>query len=394
MGTTAFCARGTGTRLSRLDRYIFKAAAVPFLLILACTTAVAWLTQVLQRLDIIVDDGGSFLAFLKITMLLIPSLTAVVTPVAMLAASLYVLNVLMVDSEIPVMRAAGASRFRIARPLVLLSVVAALLVLLINIDLQPRSYRELRRTVADVRSDIASSMVRDQVFTDVAPGVTFYAEDVKPGGQFIGLHIYDARDPARPVTYTAEDGLFRTDASGPRLLLLRGTAQWRDVETGKLNIVRFRDTAVDIEDVAPEGAGNRPWETEERYLGELADPDLNRPYNQQRQGDFRAEFHARLATPLYAIAFTLIAALALLSATTQRRGYAKRILIACSVAIVIRVVGFLSRSVATDNPWADAVQYAIPGLTILVCSVALLNPSRLPARRPEAPPPLAREAPA
>lgn len=362
--------------MSRLDRYIFQAAALPFLLILTCTTAVAWLTQVLQRLDIIVDDGGSFLAFLKITVLLIPSLAGVVTPIALLAACLYVLNVLMVDSEIPVMRAAGASRLRIARPLIGLSLLATALVLWINVDLQPRTYKELRQTVYDVRSNIASSLVRDRVFAKVAPGVTFYAEDVRPGDQYVGLHIHDSRDPEREVTYTAENGLFTVTDLGPRLFLLRGTAQWQDKETGKLNIVRFNDTFVDVSEISSEAPTDRPWETEERYLSELLNPDLNRPYNRRFQGDYLAEFHARLATPLYCIAFALIAALAMLSATTQRRGYGQRIMIASAVAGGIRIIGFLTRSVATDNAWANVLQYAIPGVAIIVVSIALLNPSR------------------
>jgi len=361
--------------LSRLDRYIFQAAALPFLLILACTTAVAWLTQVLQRLDIIVDDGGSFLAFLKITVLLIPSLAGVVTPIALLAACLYVLNVLMVDSEIPVMRAAGASRFRIARPLIFLSFLAAGLVLFINADLQPRTYKELRQTVYDVRSNIASSLVRDRVFANVAPGITFYAEDVRPGDQYVGLHIHDSRNPEKPVTYTAENGLFTVTETGPRLFLLRGTAQSKDIETGKLNIIRFNDTFVDVSEISSESPTDRPWETEERYLSELLNPDLNRPYNQRFQGDYLAEFHARLATPLYCIAFALIAALAMLSATTQRRGYAKRIMMASAVAGGLRILGFLTRSVATDQAWANALQYAIPALAIIVVSIALLNPN-------------------
>lgn len=361
--------------LSRLDRYIFSAAALPFLLILACTTAIAWLTQVLQRMDIIVDDGGTFLAFLKITILLIPSLAALVTPIALFAACIYVLNVLMVDSEIPVMRAAGASRFRIARPLLFLSLLAAGLVYYINVDLQPRSYRELRLTVFDVRSNIASSLVRDQVFVEVAPGVTFYAEDVRPGDQYVGVHIYDAREETQHTTWTAEQGLLTISDAGPRLYLLNGTAQTENFETGELNITRFENFFVDVAEVAQRGGRNRPWETSERYLGELLNPDLERPYNLRYQGDYLAEYHARLATPLYSIAFALVAAVFMLGATSQRRGYAKRILYASIVAGVIRITGFMTRSMATDTPLANGIQYAIPLVVIIVASLILINPT-------------------
>ncbi|GGY39104.1 LptF/LptG family permease [Parvularcula lutaonensis] len=369
--------------MSRLDRYIFRAALLPFLLILVCTTAVAWLTQVLQRMDIIVDDGGTLAAFLKITVLLIPSLVGIVIPVALFAACLYVLNVLMVDSEIPVMRAAGASRFRIARPLLLLGILAAGAVYIINLDLQPRSYRQLRETVWDVRSNIASSLVRDQVFARVTSGVTFYAEDVRPGDQYVGVHIHDERNPERPVTYTAENGLFTQTEAGPRLYLLKGTAQWPDPETGEIEIVRFDNTNVGLEGFTNGRPVNKPWETSERYLGELFNPDLNRPYNQEHRLIFLAEAHARLATPLYSIAFVLIAAVFMLTATTSRRGYGQRILYASAVAGLIRILGFVAQSLASDNPSLNWTQYAVPISAIVIASLALMNPRSfsLQARR-------------
>ncbi|MEO1041961.1 MAG: LptF/LptG family permease [Pseudomonadota bacterium] len=362
--------------LSRLDRYIFKQALVPFLLILACTTAVAWLTQVLNRMDLIVDDGGTLVVFFKVTMLLIPSLVGLVLPIALLAACLYVINVLMVDSEIPVMRAAGASRLRLAKPLLVLSVLASATVLFINLDLQPRSYRLLKETIYDVRNDLASSLVRDKVFTEVVGGLTVYAEDVRPGDQYVGLHIYDARDRSRETTYTAENGVFAVTEAGPRLFLLRGTAQWQDPESGKIEIVRFNETAVDMAELDSNQGAARNYEGTERYLSELFNPDLSNPYDERLAGRLIAEGHSRLATPLYCIAFALLAAAFLLTATTSRRGYAKRILIASLTAGSVRIAGYLSQSLAAETPSFNTIQYAVPVITIIVCMVIVANPNR------------------
>ena len=361
--------------MSRLDRYIFRQTLLPFLLILACTTAVAWLTQVLNRMDLIVDDGGSLFAFFKVTVLLIPSLVGLVVPIALLAACLYVINALMVDSEIPVMRAAGASRLRLAKPLLILSVLASAAVLYINLDLQPRSYRLLKDTIYDVRNDLASSLVRDRVFTEVVAGLTVYAEDVRPGDQYVGLHIYDARDRTRETTYTAENGLFAVTEAGPRLFLLRGTAQWQDAETGKIEIVRFNETAVDMAELGGGGAA-RNYEGSERYLSELFRPDLSKDYDRALAGRFIAEGHSRLATPLYCLAFVVLAAAFLLTATTSRRGYGKRILFASLTAGAIRILGYLCQSMGAETPFFNVLQYALPSVTIIVCMVIILNPNR------------------
>jgi lipopolysaccharide export system permease protein len=368
--------------LSRLDRYIFRAAALPFLLILACTTAVAWLTQVLQRMDIIVDDGGTLSAFLKITMLLIPTLAGVVMPIALLAACLYTLNVLLVDSEIPVMRAAGASKFRIARPLLLLSLVTAGAMLYVNLDLQPRTYRAMKDTIWDVRSDIASSLVRDQVFTEVTPGVTVYAEDVRPGDQFVGLHIFDARNPERETTYTAENGLFAITPTGPRLFLLRGTAQYRDPKTGSLEIARFTETAIELAELGDSAEPERIYETTERYIGELLRPDLSESYDRMYTGRLIAEGHARLATPLYCIAFGLTAAAIMLTATSVRRGYGRRLLLASAIAAAVRIGGFLMQSLAADLPAFNAGQYLLPLAMAGAAIIVLVNPRTFSMTKP------------
>lgn len=193
--------------MNRLDRYIFSQSLRPLALITLCVSAVIWLTQLLQRVDLIVDDGGSLTAFFRIAILIIPSLLVVIIPFALLATILYLVNRLMADSEIAVMNCAGASRWQIARPLILLGALASLVTLWINVDLMPRSYRQLKEIVHEVRSDVARSLIRSGEFSTAINGMMVHAERVLPGGQFKGMLIYDFRDPDKPITYMAESGL-------------------------------------------------------------------------------------------------------------------------------------------------------------------------------------------
>lgn len=345
--------------MTQLDRYIFRQTGLPFVLVLVCTTAVVWLTQVLQRVDLMVEDGGSLLTFLRVTVLLIPSLVGVIVPFALLGAVLYAFNELAVESELPVIGAAGGSRLRIARPVLALSLLATLLVYWINADLQPRSYRELKETVSDVRSDLARSLIRTGVFTEVMSGVTIYADEVRPGDQYVGLLIQDERDPIKVFTYTAERGLFSMTRNGPRLLLARGTGQELDRVTGKVQIYQFLETAVDLA-TFERSSGERDLEATERYVGELLLPDLDGTMEPEQVQEYVAEGHARLATPFYALAFGLIAAAGILTAPVARRGYARRILAVLAIAIGLRTAGFLVQSAAADAQTLNVLQYAVP----------------------------------
>ena len=371
--------------MTQLDRYLFRQTGLPFVLILLCTTAVVWLTQVLQRVDLMVEDGGSLAAFLQVTILLVPSLVGVIIPFAVLGAVLFGLNQLAVDNELPVIGAAGGSRLRVARPVMALGVLASLAVLLVNLDLQPRSYRALKETVQTVRSDIARSLIRSGVFTEVMEGVTIYADEVRPGDQYIGLLINDARDPRKNMTYTAESALFTITEAGPRLLLARGTGQERDEEEDTVAIYQFIETAVNLATFEGSDGAGRTLESTERYVGELFSPAPTDDLTGAERLAFRAEGHARLATPLYAFAFAVMAAAALLTAPVARRGYARRLLLAIGAAILLRTLGFVTQSAAADAPALNAAQYLVPVLGAGAAVVMIAGRFWAVRRRPAAP---------
>ena len=72
--------------MGSIDRYVFRTILSAFVLILLSLTAVIWTTQILQRIDIITNQGQTTLAFLRITGLLVPILMLVIAPIAMLVA--------------------------------------------------------------------------------------------------------------------------------------------------------------------------------------------------------------------------------------------------------------------------------------------------------------------
>ena len=110
--------------MSSLDKYILRQCITPLVLILIVTTLIVWMTQSLQRIDIIVEHGQGLGVFLFLSRLIIPSLLAVIIPFALFGAVVYALYRLHSDSEIAVMFAAGVSRRRTGAPVVSCAAVA------------------------------------------------------------------------------------------------------------------------------------------------------------------------------------------------------------------------------------------------------------------------------
>lgn len=365
--------------MSQLDRYLFSQSIKPLMLITLCVTAIVWLTQTLQRVDLMVEDGGTLSAFLKVTVLIVPNLLAVITPFTLFATALFILNRLKGDSEMAVMSASGASTFRVARPLLALAVLGTAFSFYLNLDLMPRSYRVLKDTVQTVRSDIAKSLIRAGEFTTVVDGLMVYAEEVRPGGQYLGMLIYDERNPTRPTTYMAEAGLYRNTVFGPRLHLARGNFQ-QPGNDGKVDVTGFTETAVDLTQYQ-RSAGPGYREPTERYISELLYPDMSVPYDIQQEGVLKAEGHARLSGPFYNILFVLIAMLALIKGPFNRNGYSRRILYASGIAIFLRVIGFTLENAAASTPAMNIAQYVLPVGGSIVCLAILVGLPSLGLRK-------------
>ena len=84
--------------------YILKILTGTAAMIAVALAGVVWLSQSLRFLDFIINKGLSVLSFLRLTVLLLPTVFSVILPVAVLCAVIYSYNRLIADRELVVMR--------------------------------------------------------------------------------------------------------------------------------------------------------------------------------------------------------------------------------------------------------------------------------------------------
>src|SRR2546425_13093153 len=108
-----------------LSRYVFRQAAGALVLILVSLTGVTWIAVALRQLDLMTSQGQDALRFLAMTTLAIPSMMALIAPIALLIAAIHVLNRLNSDSELIVMTAGGAPVGGLLKPFGLLALLVA-----------------------------------------------------------------------------------------------------------------------------------------------------------------------------------------------------------------------------------------------------------------------------
>jgi len=369
-----------------IDRYLLRQLLGPVVLATLALTAVALLSQSLAGLDLIVNQRQSALVFLKVTLLYMPQLINLILPIAVFVAALVALNRLHTEQEIVVCFAGGMSRWRVISPAMRLACTIAFLALLINIFVQPLSFRELRRELFQVRTDLAATLVREGEFTEPAPGLTVYAQSVDGQGNLRNLFIHQIKPDGGTTTYTAEKGRVGRAQGRPVLFMTNGSNQ-EFSGRGVLNYLTFNEYVFDLTPMANSDELIH-YKPSDRYLHELFFPDLQQDWERRNRLDLLAEGNARLASPLYNIAFMALALAAIIGGGFSRLGYGRRIVVIGAIAALVRLLGFLVQSACEDSAWLNIVQYAVPLLCVWGAMAAIFRQKvsrHIDITRPRAP---------
>ncbi len=368
--------------MTLVETYVLRTSRSAFLAGLGVLTAVIWITQALREFDLLTTKGQSFVTFLAVTALGIPSLVAVIAPVALFIAVLYALNRLNSDSELIVMSAAGLSPGRLFRPFAVLTLLATLLVGSMSLVVMPWSFLELRSLIMKIRADFITHVVREGTFTTLDDGFIFHYRERGPDGSLRSILMEDRRDPSHITSYVAEDGQTATVDDNNYLVLTKGSVQRHQPDSRDAAIVVFDRYALDLAQFGAEGDG-APLKPRERATRDLFNLDHTDPNYKVQEGRYRAELHDRFVSPLFALSFGMIAFAALGEPRTTRQGRGTAMLVAVVAVLMLRIAGFGASSLLVKSSAFILLDYAVPLIGLVGGALYMFAPRiNLAATRP------------
>jgi lipopolysaccharide export system permease protein len=333
---------------TRIDLYIFGQLFIALVLVTMGLVALIWLTQSLRFIQIIVNHGLSPLAFVKLTLLLVPSFIATILPITCFIVVLFIYVRLAGDRELTVMRAAGMSDFALARPALMIAGGAMLCCYVLNIVLVPASLSAFRNYEFEIRNQIAAFLLEPGVFTPVADQITVYVQSRGADDSLHGILIEDSRDPSSPATILARDGQLMSNAQGPVVLLQNGSREQIDPKTGELDVLTFKRNILSLAQAAKEGTPEMT-DSAEATLAQLLHP--NASLTSAEQAKWLVEAQRRLTAPLTAVSYTLIGLFATLSGVFRRHGGFAR-----PISAVVAVTLLVALSLGVNNLAARSLE--------------------------------------
>lgn len=353
--------------MARFDRYMLSQLLMLFGFFSLILVMVYWINRAVVLFDQLIADGQSAAVFLEFTALSLPSVIRLALPLAAFAASVYVTNRLVSDSEMVAVQATGYSCFRLARPVLYFGIIVAALMLVLMHILVPLSSARLAERQADISQNITARLLQEGQFLEPIDGVTVYIREVTPANELRDVMLSDTRDPANQITYTAARAyLVRTDNS-TQLVMRNGLAQTLRASDKQLFTTSFADFALNIGGLLETPA------TRKRRASELMTWELLNPTpalaEEVRSTPARmlSSAHNRFSQSILGAVAALLGFAALMVGGFSRFGLWKQVVFAIFLIIVVKALETAGLNAARSNPalWAASYLPSVAGFAIV-----------------------------
>ncbi|MFY0691188.1 MAG: LPS export ABC transporter permease LptF [Paracoccaceae bacterium] len=371
--------------MGRFDRYMMSQLLVLFGFFSLVLVSVYWVNRAIGLFDQLISNGQNALVFLEFTALSLPYVILLVLPISGFVAAVYVTNRLSSESEMVVLQTAGASPFRIARPVFFFGLIVAVLVTILAHILVPAARTELAGRSAEVSRDITARFLKEGQFLNPAEKTSVYIREITSQGELEGLFLEDARTADAVVTYTAKRALLVRGDEGPRLLMFNGFAQTYSPQTERLSTVAFDEFVYNVGDLIGLDAGRI------KDLRELPTAVLLNPSPADIAGaqgelpDFLYEAHDRVARSLLAIISPLIGFAALMLGGFSRFGVWRQVILAVVLIIAVQMIANSAEGVGRQDANLFWTAYLSP-LSGLFFALVMLGYAMMPKwRKPREP---------
>ncbi len=230
-----------------LHRYVIAEFIAPFLISIGVFTFVMLLDKLLDLLDMIVSKGVPLVIVGEIFVLLLPSMVAVVVPMAVLSGILIAIGRLSGDMEVTAMKACGIGVLRLLLPLAVVAVLLGGVLVVFNDSILPNANHHAKNLLLDVGTMRPTARIVSGMFVEDLDNYRILVEgkdDIT--GRLRGVVIHQSI-PGKPLrTISAMTGTMRpVGANHLRMTLENGQMHELD-QNGRYRFSDFATYTLDM----------------------------------------------------------------------------------------------------------------------------------------------------
>ena len=359
-------------KMKNIDKYIIGKLSSSFFTVMIGLLSLAWLSQVLKLLDEIVMRGADLSTFFMLSVTVLPNIISQIIPLAAFITSAFVLYSMSSDKEIIILLSSGMNPKRLIRPFLFFGSFMTIFLIIFSMFLGPSGMRYTKLKIHEIRHDLSGTLVRDGMFSMPAKGLTVYAHR-KDNNSIDGILVHDNRNSSSPITYSAEKGYLINENNNPKLILLNGNIQYRNllIDGPGMTTVSFEKNEYLFSDFLTENK-NFNFDSSQRYLGELLFPNDDDEYAKTRKNLLIAAGNHKIAQIFHPIVLIFFSFIIFIKSKFDRRETNTNIIKLTLGIIAFQILDFFIASQAQSNLIILGFLYLLP-LAFLLILIYLLK---------------------
>ena len=190
-----------------------------FLITIISASAIIWVFQAVNFLDIIVEDGRNYTIYLKYTFLSLPKITSEILPFALFFSFSYVLTRYELDNELLIFWSHGINKIKIINFLLITSFLIMILQIFLTTLVVPKFQNLSRQLIKNSDTNYFENFLKPKKFIDIISGLTFFIDETSENGIYKNIYIKKDTGKNKFQTTFAKNGRF-VKKGNKRILVL------------------------------------------------------------------------------------------------------------------------------------------------------------------------------
>ena len=220
-----------------LFRKILSDCLIFFFISLLSTSIIVWVFQAVNFLDVMIEDGRSFLIYIYYTALNLPKIITKILPFALFFSFFYVLGKYEINNELIILWNSGVNKIELVNFLFKISLIITIFQIIITTFIVPVSQKFSRTILKTSEVDFIGSFIKEKKFNDTIKGLTLYTDKVEKNGELKKIYIKREFSSKKfQITY-AKKGLF--DQKGKKNILILFDGETINVQDDKISSFKF-----------------------------------------------------------------------------------------------------------------------------------------------------------
>ena len=190
-----------------------------FFIIIIGSSAIIWVIQAVNYLDIMVEDGRNFQVYFSYTVLTFPKIIGKIFPFAIFISFFYTISKYENKNELIIFWTHGITKLQVINFFLKTSLALMLFQIIFISFLVPFTQNKAKSIIKESDINFLDSFLIPKTFNDVIKNVTIYADEKKQDGNLKNIFIKKSTGPSEFEITFSKTGVIK-NLNGTKILVL------------------------------------------------------------------------------------------------------------------------------------------------------------------------------